>query len=248
MKKDNQAIAITSIISAVVLVIALVSLFTGGASANNSVTVEGISTIDATPDLMTVYYNIETKGDTSAEAKNANEVIYNKLVVQLAIEGFVSSELKTQYYNIYPNYIWNENEGQTQDGYIASHSLKLELSSEEFDKISDIIDAGVNAGAGVSSINFELSQELQNQYKAEALELASQDAKVKAEAVASGFNKQVGRLISVQVSDFGYYPWNIYAAEDSSVAGSEGAKAATASITPGEQEITARVTATYKLR
>lgn len=248
MKKDNQAIIITSVIAGVILVIALVSILSGDVSINNSVTVEGISSVEATPDLLTVYYNIETYGDTSSEAKNANTEIYNKLVVNLAAEGFPKSELQTQYYNIYPNYDWDEEKGQTQDGYIATHSLKIELTSEEFDLISEVIDAGADAGAGISHINFELSQALQNQYKAEALELASQDAKVKAEAVASGFSKKVGRLVSVQVSDFGYYPWNIYAASDSGAESAALAKDATANITPGDQEVTARVTATYKLR
>jgi hypothetical protein len=253
MKKENNAIVITSIISGVILLIALIALGTLNSLSpysRNTVTVEGVANVEATPDLIGVYFNIETKGNTSANAKTEGEEIFDKLVSNLAIEGFDRSELKTQYYNIYPNVYW-ENGKQKEDGHIASHSLKLELNSDEFDMIGEVIDAGVYSGAGISYINFELSQELQSQYKADALELASKDAKIKAEAVASGFNKNVGRLVSVQVSDFGYYPWNIYTAKASSGASSEDAALAretTMNLVPSEQDISATVSATYRIR
>jgi uncharacterized protein YggE len=250
MKKDNQAIIITSIISGVVLLIALIAMTSfGPVSPSNKITVEGVASIDATPDLMTTYFRIETQGETSVEAKDANNEILNKLVNELSKLGFERSELQTQSFNIYPNYEWT-NGKQTQNGYKATHSLKLELSSDGFDKISEVIDAGANSEAGIDYINFELTQELQNKYKAEALELASKDAQTKADAVASGFGKRTGKLISVQVSEFGYYPWNVYTSRDEGVGYAENAvlaKQAVAEISPSEQEISARVSATFKI-
>jgi len=251
MKKDNKAIIITSIISGVVLLIALIAMVSfGSVSSTNKITVEGISSIDATPDLMTTYFRIETQNETSVEAKDANNEILNKLVNELSKLGFERSELQTQSFNIYPNYEW-KNQKQTQNGYKATHSLKLELSSEKFDKISEVIDAGADSGAGISYINFELTQELQNQYKAQALELASKDAQTKADAVASGFGKRAGKLVSVQVSEFGYYPWNVYTSRDEGVGYGEDAvlaKQAVAEISPSEQEISTRVSATFRIR
>ena len=254
MKKENNPIVITSIIAVVVLIITLSILNTFGSfSKKDTVTIEGSSSIDAIPDLITVYFNIQTTGDTSSEAKDANNEIFESLISNLAIQGFDRSEIKTQSFNIYPNYEWVGSQRQ-EKGYKATHSLKLELSSEEFDKVSEVIDAGVDAGAGINYINFELSQELQNEYKAQSLELASEDAKVKAEAVAKGFDKSLGKLVSVSVSNYGYYPWNIYtsrAEEEGAVSISEDAELAkqnVANIEPSEQEITARVSATYKLR
>jgi hypothetical protein len=166
------------------------------------------------------------------------------------LEGFDEDDIKTESYNIYENTYWEDGKTKT-DGYKAIRSLKIELSSEENDKLSSIVDAGVNAGAGIGSIYFELSQEAQNTYKAEALRLASEDATIKANAIASGFDKKAGRLISVQTSNFGYYPWNVYASMDSSGRGSEDialAKEAATNINPSEQDITATITATFKLR
>lgn len=248
MKKENNAIVITSIISGVVLLIAAIALFAFQSPSSNVITVQGVSSIKATPDLITVYYNIETEGNTSAQAKDANTLVYNKLVDALVAQGFKESDLKTESFNIYPNTYWN-GEKEKQDGYKASHSLKLELSTEQLDKLTYAIDAGANAGAGISYINFELTQKSQNKYKAQALQLAAQDAQIKADSVAKGFNKKTGKLVSVQVSEFGYYPWNIYTSRAGGVAEDAAlAKESTMSIQPSEQEISASISATFKLQ
>jgi uncharacterized protein YggE len=254
MKHDNKAIVITSIISVVVLIIALISLAAVNSVSpysKNTVSVQGSATIKASPDLITVYYDIETKGQTASEARDANSKILENLTNAITKQGFKESDLQTQNFNVYPNTYW-ENGKQKEDGYKASHTLKIELASDKFEKVAELVDAGVDSGAGISYINFELSPEAQNQYKAEALKLASKDAKIKAESVAEGFDQNLGKLISVQVNNFGYTPWNVYsakvsasgsAAEDTALA-----REAATNITPSEQEIDATVSATYKLR
>jgi len=146
--KDNQPIIITSIIAGVVFLIALIAITSLSPNSANKITVEGIASIDAMPDLISVYFMIETQGETSVEAKDANDGILDNLVAEVLGLGFERSELQTQSFNIYPNYEWDGRK-QTQDGYKATHSLKLELSSDEFDKISEVIDAGIDAGAGI---------------------------------------------------------------------------------------------------
>lgn len=247
MKKENNAIVITSIISGVVLLIAFSAMFMfSDFTSKDVVSVTGTSTIKATPDLVGVYFTIETKGDTSAEAKDANNLILNNLRNALVSQGFSEEDLKTESFSIYPNTNW-VNGKEVQDGYIAYHYLKLEFPTDDLDKLTSVIDAGANAGAGISYINFELTEESQNAYKAQALEMASKDAQVKADAVASGFGKKAGKLVSVQVSQYSYMPWNVYAssgrAEDASVVKQE-----VMSIQPSEEEISASVYATFKLQ
>lgn len=249
MKKENNAIVMTSIIAGVVLLISLSAMFLfSDSTSRDVVTVNGISTIKATPDLIGVYYTIETKGTTSAEASSANTAILASLKNALVLLDFTEEDLKTESFNVYPNTYW-ENGKQKQDGYLASHSLKIEISTEQVDKLTSIIDAGVNAGAGISYINFELTPESQNAYKAQALELAAKDAQTKADAVASGFGKRTGKLVSVQVSEFGYYPWNVYSSRGGSIMeDAEVAKQAATSISPSEEEISASISATFRLQ
>jgi len=251
MKKENHAIAITSIIAGSIVLVALLTLFVFiplTSTTSNTMTVQGMSTIKVTPDLVAVFFNIQTNGTTSADANTANTAIYNQLKTSLISLGFTDSQIGTDSYSIYPNIIYDTTGRSTNNGYIAMHSVKLEFAANDTTKLSSVIDAGTSAGAGVSTINFELSQALQNQYKAQALQAASQDAKTKADAVAAGFGKTTGALVSVSVDNFNYYPWPIYASSGSSVsAQNAGAKAATMNLAPTSQDVTASVSATYKL-
>ena len=248
MKKTNNSIATTAIICGVVLAMFLILFFSfkSSVSSGNTVNVQGYATIDAMPDLVTVYFSVETKADTATEAKNNNSEIMENVLTALMLEGFDRDEIVTENFNVYPNYIWDD-KGRTEDGYIATHSVKVEMSADKFDKVGNVVDAGVDAGANINYINFELSVEKQNEYKAEAMKLAAQDARIKAESVAQGFGKNVGKLVSISVSEFGYYPWNVFSArggmEDVALA-----KEAATSIQPGEREISATVSAVYKIK
>ncbi len=247
MKKENTPIVVTSIIAGVILVIALAALLilgNQGPSNENIMNVQGLSTIKVLPDKVSIYFNIQTNGTTTAEANDANTAIYNKLHDALLAQGFNDSDIGTQSFNVYPNTYYDN--GKTVDeGFIASHILKVELSANDTTRLSSIVDDGINVGAGISSIDFELSQSLQNKYKAQAIELASQDAETKAEALAAGFGKSVGSLVSVSVDNYNYAPWVVYSA-GSGVAAPEVMKTV-ANIQPTEQDVTASVTATYKL-
>ncbi len=254
MKKTNNAIVVTSIIGAVILIVALVALGTlksmVPSQGDNTVNVQGIATVKAMPDLISVYFNVETEGNTSSEAKDANSVIVEKVILTLMMQGFDRKDIVTENFNIYQDYDWSDGKRE-EKGFVATHSIRVELDVNETDKLGKVIDAGVDAGAEINYINFELTQESQNKYKAEAMKLAAEDARVKAEAVAEGFDKEVGKLVSVNVNDFGYRPWNIYTSGammegiDGSVAM---AKTAVTNIQPGEKEVSARVNAVYKLK
>src|SRR3989339_116043 len=130
------------------------------------------------------------------------------------------NNIVTENYNIYPNYEWDKNGKQIDKGFKATHSIRVEIDSEDSDKLGSIIDAGANADAGI-----------------------------KAEAVAEGFNKEVGDLISTSVNDFGYYPWNVYSTRGMGVAEDYAlAKVEATNIQPGEKEVTASVSATFELK
>lgn len=244
----EKSIKITAIVMfGIILSVLIISNSFGNSSfSGKTVNAEGIAQIKAMPDLVSVYFNVETKGKTSENATKQNSAIVERLKENLLAVGIEEEEIQTQSFSVYPNYNWVGNK-RTEDGFIAVHALKVEISAEESEKIGEIIDAGISAGAGISYINFELSQEKQTEYKIEAMKLASQDAKVKARAIASGLDKKIGDIVSVNVNDFGYYPWNVYSGSGR-MEDSVSAKAEVTSITPSEQEITARVNVVFKLR
>ena len=243
--KKNNSIVITSIISAGVLIIALSFLFVLNSSSvsENVLEVQGTATVKAMPDLTVVYIGIENVASTSEEVGNLNSAVLEKLIEALASEGFESSDLETINFNIYPNYEW-VNGVRKGKGYIASHTLAIEMLANDTLKVGRVVNLVLESGATVSSISFKLNSESQIKYKAEALKLASEDARRKAEAVAEGFGKSVGKLVSVQVNDYNYSPWIAY---DGIAKESYDEASLTTSIQPREEEIYASVIAVFKM-
>ncbi len=243
-KKMNKSVQITLIISGLVIILAIMGFYIlKSNSMTNTISVNGQGVEKVTPDLISVYFNVETVATTSEQADNENSLIVNKLKDSIVTLGFTEDEIKTENYNIYPDY--NYKTGKN-DGYRAIHSLSIQFSTDEKDKTGEVIDAGTSAGAGISYINFELSQTLEQQYKSEAIKTAAEDARIKAESIAQGFDKRLGRLVSVSLDSFNYMPWRVYSssgsAEDTVMA-----KEAVTSITPSDREVSAYVTAIYKV-
>ena len=242
----NNSIIITSIISGVILIVALGFLLAfgpAGSSTQNTVNVQGTATIKAMPDLIGVYINIKNLAKTSAEANDQNAIILNKLIDSLVKEeGLSREEIVTKSFNIYQDYSYN-NGVRKDNGYRAVHMLSVKIDAKDSEKASRVIAIALDSGASVSNINFELTQGSQNKYKAEAMKQASEDARIKADAVAEGLGKKVGKLVSVSVNDFGYYPWMAYGA----VADTSTLKQVESSIQPGDQDISASVSVVFKL-
>ncbi len=247
----QNSIKVTLIVCATVLIVALLGFFLFKSflpTYTDTVNVQGSGVVKAVPDLYTVYYSIDTIGTTSKEAKEKNDELLEKLNSELISKGFSSDVLKVQSFNIYENVEWINGQSVNK-GFKATQSLKIELGTDEKDKISDAIDAGVNAGVLINSINFELSPEKESQAKAEAINKASDDAKVKVEAVAQGFGKKVGKLVSVSVDEYYYNPRVLYANAGGAMDQEVGlAKDATTNLVPADQDVTARVSAVFRLR
>jgi uncharacterized protein YggE len=244
----DKSILITLIVVVTILVGVRMVLNSIEGFSEDTITVNGVSTVKALPDLVVVNFQISTEGKTSEIAREANAKIFEDFENSLLNLGYKKEDLKTQNYNIYEEFDWSSSR-RTSLGYRASRTIRVEVLSEDTKKASEVIDAGVKAGAGISYINYELTTESQNRYKAEAMKSAATDASVKASAVAQGFNKKVGKLVSTRVSNYDYSPWVAYSGSGMKMeAADDEVQVATSSIQPTEQEIYASVTAVYKLK
>jgi uncharacterized protein YggE len=100
----------------------------------------------------------------------------------------------------------------------------------------------------ISTINFELSNDKQNQYKALALKQAGEEARIKADAIAEGVGKKIGNIVSISANEFNYYPWNVYTSSAMGASDVAMAKEATTNIAPSTQEVSGSLSVIYKIR
>ena len=244
MKKNNYS---------AVFIVAIIAFFILGGTylsqrGSNDRTIQSMGNAEMTvmPDEAVVYLNVQTKGATATEAKNKNTDMMSAVLKNLDKADVPREDIQTENFNIYEDFDWKDGE-QKSKGFIATNSIKI--STEDFDMVGTIIDAGADEGALINYINFELSKKQENEYKAMVLAEASKDAKVKAEAIVDGLNMKLGKLVAVASSDFGYTPYPLYRA--SGVAVSEDfamAKQASTDISPKTLDITASVTVTYQIK
>ncbi|MEK6899258.1 MAG: SIMPL domain-containing protein [Nanoarchaeota archaeon] len=235
----NKLITI-GVIVALVLVVAF--LFAGD---QPSVSAQGSSTIEAKPDRIKIYFVVETHNVSQGQSQLENTRITDNLVSALSI---ASENIKFSGFSSYPEYDYS-NGNSRQIGFVTRQDVIVEL--DNFDEVSDIVERGIGAGAYVSTISLELSQEAQNENKIIALEQASKDARAKAEAQARGLGKKLGKLVSVSSQEFNYYPMPYYArAGDGALTSGEIAdvKVAASSITPRDVEVSAQVSVVYSLK
>lgn len=246
----EKSVKITAIIAGTIIILALLGyfMFNSVIPASNTVSVNGNSVLKVSPDVVGIYFNIETAGKTATEAKDNNSEISDKLITSLVKLGFERKDIQTQNYNIYPDYQWINGQN-VQKGFRAINSIRIELKSDKLSLIGDVIDSGVDAGAAISYINFELSNDKQNEYKSLALKQAGEDALVKATAIAEGLGKHVGKIVSVSTQDFRYSPWNLYTSNSGgAMADVAMAKEAATNIQPGDQEVSGNIVVVYQLR
>jgi uncharacterized protein YggE len=249
MSSDNS-VKITAMIIIGVLIVFLAGayIYSESSPAKETIQSTGYSTIKVVPDTVSIYFNVQTNGTTAKEAKDANEVIVDAMTSVLIEKGIEKNKIETMNLNVYEDFDWTYSSyspKKISKGFVATHSIRVVLPTNSSDKIGDVLDGGIDSGAMLSYINFELSQPLENQYKAQALKLAAEDAKVKAESTASGVGAKLGKVVSVSTSDFRYTPWMAY---DNSGGAMVKAEEVSSSIQPSEHEINAQVTVVYKLK
>lgn len=238
---DNR-ITIAIIIAAILIVGGFIMYNTGP-----TIQAQGSASIDVVPDIVSVNINVETRNSTAELANEQNKEISEKLLFELVRIGFDMDELKFVNINSYPEYDYSRYGQQTFKGYVVSQQLVVKTT--ETSKVPKIVDAAISSGALVSYINFEISDDKQNELKAEAMTEASKDAKIKAEAIASGQGKNLGRLVSLQNLEYGgYQPYRYFDAVGMAASSANmEAKTVALDIAPNEQEITANVAVVYKL-
>ena len=130
-----------------------------------------------------------------------------------------------------------------EDVTIYQVSNTISIETEKIERVGDIIDLAVAAGANsVSSLQFTLSQEKTAELRREALTIAVKKAQTDAGTVMAAMGKTLGDVHEVIV-DESYQP-PVYYNQDSRYL-QMSAGASKTPIEPGAVEVTARITTGY---
>ncbi len=165
-------------------------------TAIHTISVQGNSSLTATPDQADISIGITTTAATANIAAQENAVIANDIQTNLAALGIAKDKIHTKNYTFYPTYNNNTTTDHANEitGYTADNTVSVTL--DDIAMLSDVIDSSIKSGANkVNSINFTMKNPQDMQQK--ALQAAIKDAREKADSIAKALGKHVTNVVSV---------------------------------------------------
>lgn len=201
----------------------------------------GEAVVKRAPDRAWVTIGAESRARTAADAQRLNTEAMTAVIDRIKAAGIAADAIQTTGYNLQPEFDY-ANGKQTLRGYVARNQVQVRIDA--LAKTGDVIAAAVATGAtNVSGVRFDLKD--RDSLEREALRIAVQDARRRADSAASGAGVSVERIIRVEeqrdVSDGRPMPMNMAMLE------SRAAQAAVP-VEAGEIEVRSRVTLTVAIK
>lgn len=220
----------------------------------HTITVTGEGEVFEIPDEARFTYTVREEATTVEEAQSTASEIQNQILGFLQEADIPDEKIKTVSYNVFPRYTLEDravpcspefcppSSGQRKlIGYEVMHTSEVRVADAE--GVGEIISRVGERGADqISGVFFSLSDE--TNVLREARQIAIEDAKEKAQNLASDLGVSLGPLVSFNES--GNRPFFDRAFSVSEEGGLGGAEAP--EITRGENRFTANVTLTYEIR
>ena len=215
---------------------ALATAFVCKTGAAN-VTVDGDATMLGTPDLLTLQLGVQTEAPSAAAALRSNATKATALVSALEADGVPAKDLQTSGLSVQPLY---NASGQKITGYQVSNMVTVTTSN--LGGAGALIDDAANAAGNairVDNISFSLKDDtaLSDQARAAAV----RQAEGQAQLMATAAGMSLGHLCSLVDNSSVPTPLSF-------ASGAPGrATAPSTPVQPGQEQVTANVTAVYEL-
>jgi hypothetical protein len=210
-------------------------------SPQTGIWVGGSGRVVITPDLATLSLGVESRSKTVEQARAEAAQAMSAVMDVLKKNGIADKDIRTEYFNIQPEYVWNDfSKRQEITGYRVSNSLSVK--SRNLDGLGALIDAVSQAGGDLVRINgISFSAEHPEAYAGQAREAAVKDAMAKAQQFATLTGVKLGKLAYISETGGNVPIYQDYA-KGMALAAEAGAPTP---ISPGEMEVTITVQAVF---
>jgi uncharacterized protein YggE len=191
------------------------------------------------PDIAYIYIGVHTENAEASKAVAENTARSQKVTDALKKFNIASKDIQTTNFSIYPQQQFDPQGKMTGVIYVVENTVYVAL--RDLNKIGDLLDAVVNAGANsISGISFDVEDK--TSAFAEARAAAVADAKKQAEELAKAAGVSLGEIFSI--STYTSTPYPIYEARG----GAGVAMEAAVPISPGQTVLQVDVNVTYILK
>lgn len=168
-----------------------------------SVTVTGTGQVSGQPDRAILRLGVQTEAEAANQAFTENNQQMQALLDELRQAGIPRQDIQTQFINLRPRYEdpGVETSGNPQlAGFTAINIVEVRVS--DLDGVGVLLDAAIQAGSNViEDIRFEVAD--QEELQDDARVAAINDARRKAEQLASLTGGELGEVISISETSRG---------------------------------------------
>lgn len=203
--------------------------------------VTGTGKASAKADSATVRLGVTTSNAQTAEAARdqINQSI-NKVSSAIKALGVAESDIKTENFNINPNYDYSPSGNQKITGYMGNTNMVVKVKNT--DLANKVIDTATANGANqIGGVTFDTLD--QTAAETEARQKAIEDAKKKAQVAATAAGFKLGKLLNYNEGMGGGIQPMMY----DRVALSATPEKAPTMLEEGQNEITVTVTLSYEI-
>ncbi|MDQ1621898.1 MAG: uncharacterized protein QOH19_316 [Actinomycetota bacterium] len=161
-----------------------------------TIAVTGTGTAEAAPDLLTLSIGVECRRETVGAAYAAAAKVSAAVTAALRDHGVGSQDITTTGLNVRAELNWQEGQGQSVAGYLASSVLSVRI--RDLAGASELIAAAVAAGGNDVRLNgLELGFTDPSAVTARARNAAWDDALATAQHYASLAGARLGKVVTV---------------------------------------------------
>ena len=178
-----------------------------------TISVSGSGEVLAVPDIGQFSFSVEAEGEDASAAQETSGVKINEIISYLRSAGVEEKDIKTQNYNLYPNWRYEDRvcpvgtfcQGErVQDGFSVSQSIMVKVRDTQ--KAGEVI-SGVGDLGATNISNLAFTTDDTEVIKAEARKLAIEDAKEKAAILAEDLGVELIQLSSYYEENNRYEPF-----------------------------------------
>jgi len=167
----------------------------------------GEAEITAQPDLVKISISIETHSKSANEAAEENARLANSVLKELYEFGLLEENIKTSSYRLNSYRKWEKEDSQNEQEQVYFQAVnEIIIQTIQLDKAGNIIDLAAKAGANnINYVNFELKDP--TALMLQALTMATEHARQKADAIARGAGLTIKQLFNVREERTSYAPY-----------------------------------------
>ncbi len=205
----------------------------------------------AVPDTASVSVGVTKTATAINNAQREVNTVASKLISDIKKLGISEKDIKTTNYTVSPNYgsggvepLIYPSIGETEKitGYTVTQNIEVKV--KPLDKVNSVVDTAIKNGANlVGGVNFTFSDELMKKLERQATEEAVNDAKEKAQTLASASGIKLSKIVNVVSStNQPYFMRSMAASLESKTTDA----VPPTEITPGESTVNIGVTIYYE--